>query len=139
MKKKDSPLHVRRAHHVRIPFAVQHLESSLGKQRAHPCPCCSVLFYRHVPRAERWFKPCSGRQFREAKAQWGRPSMLYPPNNGSVTGKPCLATKAKFYVTKPLPSMSEVSESGAGKAAPIGSAGQAPAATGHRVFSPTAA
>lgn len=133
---------MRRAYHIRTLFAVQHPASRPGEAGGAPVPLLrlwSALFYRHVPRAERWFKPCSGRQFREAEAQWGRRSMLHPLNNVSVTGKPCLAMKAEFYVTKPLPCMSKVTESGAGKVAPMGSARLAPAATGHRVFSPTAA
>lgn len=103
--KKGAPLFPgRRAHHLgtlraRLLFGMEN--PGLGRQHARPCSCSdSMLFYRQVSRAERWFKHCSGREW-EAEAPWGRWYMLHTRNNGSPRGKACLVAKAGSYDTNP--------------------------------------
>lgn len=133
---------MRRAQHVRTLFAVQHPESRPGEGGGSPLCLLrlwSVLFYRHVLRAERWFQPAqedSSWKQRHSGADdlhCTRFTMALWQENRAFQQRP------NSMLRNPLPCMSEVTESGAGKVASMGSAGQAPAATGHRVFSSIAA
>lgn len=133
---------MRRAQHIRTLFAVQHPESRPGEAGGSPLSrlrLWSELFYRHVPRAERWFKPAqedsSGKQRHSGADDLCCTCLtmaLWQEN-------PACQQRPNSMLQNLLPCMSEVTESGAGEVAPMGSEGQAPATTGHRVFSPTAA